>query len=76
MDDYHLIENETIHRTMIKLIEQLPSHVHIYLTTRTALALPIAIWRVKQWVLECNTEHLRFTNQETKQFFSLKIQSH
>lgn len=72
MDDYHLIENETIHRTMIKLIEQLPSYVHIYLTTRTALPLPIAIWRVKQWVHECNTEHLRFTYQETKQFFSLK----
>ncbi|KOS69080.1 hypothetical protein AEA09_11355 [Lysinibacillus contaminans] len=72
MDDYHLIENTVIHQMMTKLIEQLPKHVHVYLTTRTALPLPIAKWRVKQWVQEFNTEHLRFTYQETKQFFSLK----
>ena len=72
MDDYHLIENETIHQMMKKLIEQLPAHVHIYMTSRTIVPLPIAIWRVKQWVQEFTTEHLRFTYQETKQFFSLK----
>lgn len=72
IDDYHLIENEVIHQMMTKFIEQLPAHVHVYLTTRTAIPLPIAKWRVKQWVQEFNTEHLRFTYKETKQFFSLK----
>lgn len=72
MDDYHLIENEVIHNMLINLIEQLPAHIHVYLTTRTVLPLPIAKWRVKQWVQELNTEHLRFTYQETKHFFSLK----
>ena len=72
MDDYHLIENEVIHKMIINLIEQLPAHIHIYLTSRTVLPLPIAKWRVKQWVQELNTDHLRFTYQETKHFFSLK----
>ncbi|WP_313893186.1 LuxR C-terminal-related transcriptional regulator [Psychrobacillus sp.] len=72
IDDYHLIENDTIHQMMTRLIEHLPAHVHIYLATRTVLPLPIAKWRVKQWVQEFNIEHLRFTYQETKQFFSLK----
>lgn len=72
IDDYHLIENEVIHQMMTKFIEQLPAHVHVYLNTRTALPLPIAKWRVKQWVQEFNTEHLRFTYQETMQFLSLK----
>lgn len=72
MDDYHLIENEVIHKMIINLIEQLPAHIHIYLTSRTVLPLPIAKWRVKQWVQELNSDHLRFTYQETKHFFSLK----
>ena len=72
MDDYHLIENEVIHNMLINLIEQLPAHIHVYLTTRTVLPLPTAKWRVKQLVQELNTEHLRFTYQETKHFFSLK----
>ena len=55
MDDYLLIENEVIHNMLINLIEQLPAHIHVYLTTRTVLPLPIAKWRVKQWVQELNT---------------------
>ena len=76
MDDYHLIENTVIHQMMTKFIEQLPAHVHVYLTTRTALPLPIAQWRVKQWVHEFNTDHLRFTYQESKQFFDVKNASY
>ncbi|MFJ7734768.1 LuxR C-terminal-related transcriptional regulator [Lysinibacillus sp. NPDC097287] len=72
MDDYHLIENTLIHQMMTQFIEQLPEHVHVYLTTRTALPLPIAKWRAKQWVCEFNTDQLRFTHQEAKQFYAMK----
>lgn len=73
IDDYHLIENYVIHKMMIQFIEQLPEHIHVYLTTRTALPLPIAKWRVKQWVYEVTTDHLRFTYQEAGQFYAMKI---
>ncbi|MEK4426857.1 LuxR C-terminal-related transcriptional regulator [Solibacillus sp. FSL K6-1523] len=72
MDDYHLIENTLIHQMMTQLIEQLPEHVHVYLTTRTALPLPIAKWRAKQWLCELNTDQLRFTYQEARQFYAMK----
>lgn len=72
MDDYHLIENQLIHQMMTQFIEQLPAHVHVYLTTRTALPLPIAKWRVKQWLYEFTTDHLRFTYQEIGQFYAMK----
>ncbi len=72
LDDYHLITNPIIHQRMTQFIEQLPEQVQVYLTTRTALPLPIAKWRVKQWVHEINSEQLRFTLQEAKQFFAMK----
>lgn len=72
IDDYHLINHPAIHQMMNQLIEQLPEHVHLYVTTRTSLPWPIAKWRVKQWVREVTTDHLRFTFQEAKQFFELK----
>jgi len=72
LDDYHVIDNPVIDQLMTQFIEYLPTHAHIYITTRTALTLPTAKWRVKQWLQEFNADHLRFTLQETKQFFSLK----
>lgn len=72
LDDYHLIENAVIHQMMTKLIEQSPEYVHVYISTRTEIDLPIANWRAKQWVHELNTSHLRFTPQEVQQFYTLK----
>ncbi|WP_025785409.1 LuxR C-terminal-related transcriptional regulator [Sporosarcina sp. D27] len=72
MDDYHLIENRFIHRMMTKFIELAPSNVHVYLTSRTDLPLPIARWRVHQWVTEFNEPQLRFTLEEAKEFCVIK----
>lgn len=72
IDDYHLIENPMIHQTLAQLIEHLPSHAHIYVTTRTTLSLPIAKWRAKQWIHEITMEQLRFTHTEAKQFYRQK----
>jgi len=71
-DDYHVIEHEQIHSMLTKLIDHLPPHIHIYFTTRTTVSLPIAKWRMKQWVHEIGTEQLRFTAHEAKYFFTLK----
>ena len=71
-DDYHVIDHPDIHQLLTQFIEHLPSSAHVFMTTRTTLALPTAKWRVKQWLQEFTADHLRFTLQETKQFFSLK----
>ena len=72
LDDYHLIDNVVIDQMMTKLVEQSPEHVHIYISTRTEINLPIAKWRAKQWVYELDTPQLRFTPLEVKQFYSTK----
>jgi LuxR family maltose regulon positive regulatory protein len=72
LDDYHLIENAVIHQMMTKLIEQSPEHVHMYISTRTELNLPIAKWHAKQWVYELDASQLQFTRQELHQFYSMK----
>lgn len=72
LDDYHLINNPSIHQLMTQFIEYLPHHAHIYVLTRSVPPLPIAKWRVKQWAHEFHSEHLRFTLQETRRFFSAK----
>ncbi|QUG39994.1 hypothetical protein KD050_11740 [Psychrobacillus sp. INOP01] len=69
VDDYHLVENDTIHQMMVQFIEFLPENIQVYLTSRTDLPLPIAKWRVKSWLREISMEQLSFTYEEAKLFY-------
>lgn len=69
IDDYHLIEKPVIHEMMARFIDYLPSNAYVYLASRTELALPLAKWRVKGWLMEIGTDHLRFTYEEVKRFY-------
>lgn len=72
LDDYHLINNKVIHQMLKQLIEYLPDNVHVYVTSRESLPLPIAKWRVKSWLNEINMEQLCFTFEEIQQFYKEK----
>ncbi|MHA6260063.1 LuxR C-terminal-related transcriptional regulator [Sporosarcina sp. CAU 1771] len=72
IDDYHLIENDTIHEMMTRFIDYLPNNVHVYVTSRTELPLPIAKWRVKSWLSEIGKEQLRFTYTDIERFYKKK----
>jgi len=69
IDDYHHIYNAAIHQTMIRLIEFLPEHCFIYVTSRSTISLPVAKWRLNYCLLEIGVEHLLFTYEETKEFY-------
>lgn len=69
IDDYHHIFNVTIHQTMTRLIDFLPEHCFIYLTSRSTISLPIAKWRLNHCLLEIGMEHLLFTYEEAKEFY-------
>lgn len=69
LDDYHVITEQKIHLFVKQLIEYLPEQVHVYMTTRIALPLPIAKWRVQQWLCEISYEQLKFTLEEARRFF-------
>lgn len=72
IDDYHLIENATIHEMMTRFIDYLPNNVHVYITSRTELPLPITKWRVKSWLSEIGKEQLRFTYADIERLYKNK----
>lgn len=69
IDDYHVIESQTIHIMMQRFIEYLPSNIRLVLTSRMDLQLPFAKWRVQGVLTEIGMEQLRFTYEETKIFY-------
>ena len=70
LDDFHFIKNAKIHEMMTYFIGNLPSHIHVFITTRVLPPFPLAKWHMKQWVQEIQTEQLKFTATETKQFLA------
>ena len=68
LDDYHTITESTIQGQMAYLIEHLPSHVHIVLSTRTDPSLPLARLRARNQVVEVRMNALRFTCDEAALF--------
>lgn len=41
LDDYHLIDNDDIHRAVAYLLDHMPSRLHLLLTTRSVPPLPL-----------------------------------
>ena len=45
LDDYHLLEDPSIHQALAFLLDHLPPRLHLVLTTREDPDLPLARWR-------------------------------
>ncbi len=68
LDDYHLIEDPTIHDSLIYLIEHLPDNLFVALCTRSDPPMPLSRWRVRGYLTEVRLPDLRFTSAETQSF--------
>ena len=68
LDDYHLVTEEAIHRSLTYLIDHLPLQLRIILATRTDPPLPLSRLRARGQLLEVRAEHLRCTLDETRAF--------
>ena len=68
LDDLHIIENPIIYKMVENFIEYLPSHIHLFITTRAILPFPTTKWHVKQIINEINTDDIRFSPYEVLQF--------
>ena len=64
LDDYHLVTNQDIRRGLSFLVEHLPPHVHVVLSTRADPDLPLARWRVRGELAEIRAADLRFSSDE------------
>jgi LuxR family maltose regulon positive regulatory protein len=68
LDDYHVIEDQTIHEAMLFLLDHLPPTLHLILSTRTDPELPLARLRMRGQLLEIRDRDLRFTQEEVASF--------
>ena len=70
LDDYHLVDSHDVRDGMTLLLEHLPPHVHVVLSTRADPDLPLARWRVRGELVEIRAADLRFTSDETATYLN------
>jgi LuxR family transcriptional regulator, maltose regulon positive regulatory protein len=70
LDDYHLIEELPIHRTMTYLLDHLPSQLHLVLASRVDPPLPLSRLRARHQLVELRADDLRFTFVEAATFLN------
>jgi LuxR family transcriptional regulator, maltose regulon positive regulatory protein len=68
-DDYHLITELKVHRSLTYLVEHLPPQLHIILATRADPPLPLSLLRSRAELLEVRMNQLRCTPEEVMAFF-------
>ncbi len=68
LDDYHAIENATVHQALAFVVDHLPPQMHLVLTTRADPPLPLARWRARRQLFELRADDLRFTPGEVAAF--------
>lgn len=64
LDDFHVIDRHDIHDAVAYLVDRLPPHVHLLITTRADPALPLARLRARGELVEIRAADLRFTAAE------------
>ncbi len=70
LDDYHLINHQTIHSIITFLIDHMPPQMHLIMTSRRDPSLPLSRWRARAQLLEIRTSDLSFTLEEAAEFLS------
>jgi len=71
LDDYHAIDNQTIHQLMSQIIIHQPAQMHLVIISRLdPFQLPIGQLRAGRDVMEIRQTDLRFDLTETHSFFT------
>jgi LuxR family maltose regulon positive regulatory protein len=60
LDDYHLVENRTVHEQVAFVINRMPQTFRLVIATRSDPMLPLARLRARGELLELRAEELRF----------------
>ena len=68
LDDYHLVDDPDIGEGMAFLLEHLPPHVRVVLSTRADPDLPLARFRMRGELVEIRAADLRFTSEEAVEY--------
>jgi LuxR family maltose regulon positive regulatory protein len=76
LDDYHVIETQSIHDGLAFLIDHVPPFFHIVIATRADPPLPLARLRARSQMLDLRLADLRFTTQEIAEFLNTVMSLH
>lgn len=66
LDDYHVIHSAEINTALTYLLDHMPPHMHLVLTTRADPNLPIARLRARRQMTEIRAADLRLDSAETR----------
>jgi len=70
LDDYHLIDSQPVDKALTFLLDHLPPHMHLIMTTREDPNLPLSRLRVRGQLTELRATNLRFTPAEAATFLN------
>jgi LuxR family maltose regulon positive regulatory protein len=76
LDDYHLIEAQTIHDALTFLLDHLPPLLHLVIASRSDPPLPLTRLRARGELIELRASDLRFTLAETTAFLNRTMRLH
>lgn len=70
LDDYHLIDAAPVHEALTFVLDNLPPHVTLAMTTRVDPPLPLSRLRARGELVEVRAADLRFTPGEAEAFLN------
>ncbi len=70
LDDYHTLDSKPIDEALTFLLDHLPPHMQLVITTREDPQLPLARLRVRGQLTELRAADLRFTPTEAAEFLN------
>ena len=73
LDDYHLISNQEIHRSIEYLLNYLPTNFHLIISTRADPPFAYSLLRAQGELVEIRMNHLKFTEEEVKNYLHTEI---
>jgi LuxR family transcriptional regulator, maltose regulon positive regulatory protein len=73
LDDYHLVDGPDLATGMVFLLEHLPPHVHLVISSRADPALPLARLRARGELVEVRAADLRFTLDEVTDYLNAVV---
>lgn len=74
LDDYHLIDSKEVDEALTFLIDNMPSQMHILISTRIDPDLPIARLRAQGQMVEIRVADMRFKQSEIAEFMNQTMQ--
>jgi len=73
LDDYHMITEREIQEMMLFLLEHMPAHMHLVISSRADPPWPISRLKAYGEIVEIRSEEMRFSADEAREFLNTRM---